>query len=96
LTESIIKPNAKISQGFETQWFKLKADEDEIIEGFVTREAGNELELRNAAGVAQIIKTADILRRGKRETSIMPEGLVNTLTPQELADMLEYLGSLKK
>ncbi|QOV89178.1 DUF7133 domain-containing protein [Humisphaera borealis] len=96
LTESIVKPNAKISQGFETQWFKLKGAEDDIIEGFVTREAGNELELRNAAGVAQIIKTSDIVKRGKRETSIMPEGLVNALTPQDLADLLEYLGSLKK
>jgi len=96
LTESIIKPNAKISQGFETQWFKLKGAEDDPIEGFVTREAGDELELRNAAGVSQVIKTADIVKRGKRETSIMPEGLVNQLTPQELADMLEYLGSLKK
>ena len=36
LCESILKPSAKISQGFETQWFK---DADgEIDEGFVTRD----------------------------------------------------------
>jgi putative heme-binding domain-containing protein len=94
LCESIMKPNAKIAQGFETQWFKRKSD-DEIVEGFVTREAGDEIELRNATGVPQIIKTSDIAKRGKRDTSIMPEGLVVKNTPQELAGVIAYLETLK-
>jgi putative heme-binding domain-containing protein len=93
LAESIMKPNAKIAQGFETQWFKNK--EEDIVEGFVTREAGDEIELRNAAGVASVLKKADITKRGKRDTSIMPEGLVAKLSPAELASLIAYLETLK-
>ncbi|HEX8916568.1 MAG TPA: discoidin domain-containing protein [Humisphaera sp.] len=93
LCESIMKPNAKIAQGFETQWFKTK--DDDVIEGFVTREGGDDLELRDAAGQVKVLKKADIAKRGKRETSIMPEGLVLKLSPQDLASLIAYLESTK-
>lgn len=94
LCESIMKPSAKIAQGFETQWFKLKGN-DQPIEGFVVRESGDQLEVRNITGVSTTIKSGDIERRGKRDVSIMPEGLVAPLTPHDLASILAYLESLK-
>lgn len=93
LCESIMKPSAKIAQGFETQWFKDK--NEDVVEGFVTREGGDDLELRNAAGIAAVLKKADITKRGKRETSIMPDGLVAKLSPKELSDLLAYVEGLK-
>lgn len=94
LCESIMKPSAKIAQGFETQWFKLKG-KDEPIEGFVVRESGDQIEVRNITGVSTTIKAGDIQKRGKRDTSVMPEGLVAQLTPHDLASILAYLESLK-
>ncbi len=94
LAESILKPSAIISQGFEPQWFEMKDGSE--YDGFAVREGGNEIEIRNAAGVAMVLKTADIAKRGKRAVSTMPEGLVATLAPQELASMLAYLESLNK
>lgn len=94
LCESIMKPSAKIAQGFETQWFKLKG-KDEPIEGFVVRESGDQLEIRNITGISTTIKSADIQKRGKRDTSMMPEGLVVQLTPHDLASILAYLESLR-
>jgi putative heme-binding domain-containing protein len=92
LCESILKPSAKISQGFETQWFK---DADgEMYEGFVTRDAGDEIELRNILGVTSTLKKSDIKERGKRDISVMPEGLVAKLTVHDLASVLAYLESL--
>ena len=88
----VAKPNAKIAQGFETQWFRTKDDD---IDGFVTREAGNEVELRNAAGVVVVLNKKDIKSRGRRDTSIMPEGLVDKLSTEEFAALLAYLESLK-
>jgi putative heme-binding domain-containing protein len=93
LCESVLKPSAKIAQGFETQWFKTKGGE--VLEGFVTREAGDEIEFRNATGVSAVLRKQDVDRRGKRDTSVMPEGLVGNLTPQEFAGLLAYLESLK-
>jgi putative heme-binding domain-containing protein len=91
LAESILKPSAKIAQGFETQYFKTA---DDVVEGFVTRESGDEVELRNATGNPTVLKKADVKSRGKRDISVMPEGLAAKLTPQELAHVLAYLQSL--
>jgi putative heme-binding domain-containing protein len=91
LCESIVKPSAKIAQGFETQWFKTS--DGEVLDGFVSRESGDEVEVRNATGQAIVLKKANIVKRGKRDFSIMPEGLVAKLTPQDLANLIGYLES---
>jgi len=93
LCESILRPSAKIAQGFETQWFKVKGT-DQPVEGFVVRESGDDLELHNAAGISTTIHKSDIQQRGKRDYSVMPEGLVAKLTPHDLASILAYFESL--
>jgi putative heme-binding domain-containing protein len=93
LCESILKPSAKISQGFETQWFKTKDGDD--YEGFVTRDAGDEIELRNILGVTTTLKKSDIQERGRRNLSVMPEGLLAKQSPDDLASILAFLESLK-
>ena len=93
IIESVLKPNAKIAQGFQTHFFELK-DKDRK-EGFVVREGGDEVEIRDATGASLTIKLADVVKRGKLETSIMPEGIAGNLTMQEFASLLAYLESLK-
>lgn len=93
LIESILKPNAKLAQGFESQWFDTKKGEH--IEGFVTREGGDSLDVRNVAGQTVTVEKGDLKERGKRETSMMPEGLLNGFTPAEFSSLLAYLESLK-
>ncbi|HTL28187.1 MAG TPA: HEAT repeat domain-containing protein, partial [Tepidisphaeraceae bacterium] len=92
LCESVIKPSAKIAQGFETQWFKTR---DDVLEGFVTRESGDDVEFRTVTGATTTLKKSDIKSRGKRDLSVMPEGLVSKLTPADLANLIAYLESLK-
>ena len=60
-----------------------------------SRESGDELELRNATGAIVLIPKAEIDERGKSEQSIMPNGLLDPLTPHDLASLLAYLESLK-
>lgn len=93
LAESILKPNASIAQGFDTQWFKTKKGDQ--IEGFVTREGGDSVDIRNIAAQTVTIEKADIAERGKRDVSMMPEGLLNSFTPDDLASLLTYLESLR-
>ena len=64
--------------------------------GFVVREAGEEIEIRDAAGLSTVLKKKDIDERRQTPLSVMPEGLVDTLTVQELASILAYLESLTK
>jgi putative heme-binding domain-containing protein len=94
LTESILKPNAKIAQGFESAFFKTKKGEQ--VEGFVTREGGDSVDVRNIVGQTVTLEKSEITERGHRPQSMMPEGLLNAFTPTELANLLAYLESLKK
>jgi putative heme-binding domain-containing protein len=93
LCESILKPNEKIAQGFETQWFKNKEGDD--FEGFVTREGGDDLDVRNIAGITTTLAKKEIAERGKRETSMMPAGLLDKLTAEDLDALLAFLEGLK-
>jgi putative heme-binding domain-containing protein len=93
LTESILKPSAKIAQGFETKKFALNSGQ--TYEGFVVREAGDEIEMRNSSGAVTILSKKDIEETQKSELSVMPQGLLDPLTPHDLASLLAYLESLK-
>ena len=94
LIESILKPNAKIAQGFTTHWFETT--EGDRYEGFIVRESGDEVEIRSVLGAARVLPLKNVTKRGTLETSIMPTGLVEPLTVSELASLLAYLESLKK
>jgi putative membrane-bound dehydrogenase-like protein len=93
LAESILKPSARIAQGFETQKFATTAGQ--VIEGFVVRESGDEIELRGASGTVTVIPKGDIDERGASAVSVMPTGLADSLTVTELASILAYLERLR-
>jgi putative heme-binding domain-containing protein len=93
LTESILKPSAKIAQGFEPQ--KFATVDGRTYEGFVVRESGDEVELRDIQGSATILPKKDIDARAKGDVSIMPTGLADPLTIQDFASLLAYVESLK-
>ncbi len=93
LIQSILKPSAVVSQGFQTQWFELKNGTK--VEGFVTGEKDGVADLRNIAGIVQRVKRSDVAKSGTRTTSMMPEGLAAGLTVKEMASLLDYMQSLK-
>jgi putative heme-binding domain-containing protein len=91
IVESILRTSAKIAQGFTTTTVETADGTD--YEGFVVRESGDTLELRNLAGPL-VIPKKDIVKRGTTKLSVMPEGLFDQSTPSDLASMLAYLKSL--
>jgi putative heme-binding domain-containing protein len=92
MLESILKPSAKLSQGFETTFFSLTSGR--TVEGFIVRESGEDVELRTSAGIALVLKKDDIEERARRQISVMPEALADNLTMSELAALVAYLESL--
>jgi putative heme-binding domain-containing protein len=93
LVESILKPSAKIAQGFETWTFRT--DKGRSFTGFVVSEGSDVVQIREVTGVRRYLKQKEIDSRKKQDQSMMPEGLVAALTPEQLADLLAYLQSLK-
>ncbi|MBL6707481.1 MAG: discoidin domain-containing protein [Planctomycetaceae bacterium] len=93
LVESILNPAAKIAQGFDTYLFVM--DSGKIVTGFVSGESADEVQVRQTNGIAMSLKKDDIEIRQQKKESMMPVGIANNLTPEQLADLVAYLQSLK-
>lgn len=63
--------------------------------GFVRARGINEIVLSGPGGTSMKVKIAEIAKEETQLTSLMPEGLLQGLTPQEAADVLAYLADLK-
>ncbi|MEI6234486.1 MAG: HEAT repeat domain-containing protein [Planctomycetota bacterium] len=95
LLESILRPNAKITQGFETIKYKMK--DGRVMEGFVVKKGDDEIEIRSSPTEQLTLQVKDIASSKPHENfSIMPEGLVKDLSTQELASILAYLDWLNE
>lgn len=94
LAEAILDPNKTIAQGFVTNFFELKDGSAQM--GFVTQEAADKVVIRNVAAQEITIATADIVKREKLPTSLMPPGLMTKFTAKDFASLLDYLQSLAK
>lgn len=94
LAMAIVKPNDRISQGFAT--FNIKTKDGKVLQGFVSKETADQIELRNIVGQIFTIPTANIVERKEDHKSMMPEGLVNALSIEEFASLLTFLQNKKK
>ncbi|MFO1492208.1 MAG: HEAT repeat domain-containing protein [Kiritimatiellia bacterium] len=94
IAESILKPSASISQGFATVIIMKK--DGGALTGFVSKEAAEEIEVRDITGTVTRVKTADIATRTTMETSIMPPGLANALSFQDFASLVAFLAGNKE
>jgi len=93
IAESILKPNASISQGFSTAQIQTKGGNTYV--GFVTEESADKLTIRNITGTATTLAKSEIANRQELEHSMMPEGLANALSYEELASLVAYLSAQK-
>ncbi len=87
-------PSKSIAQGFATNQFLL--DDGRTLMGFVSQEAADKVTIRDLEGKEYEIPIANIEERVKLPISMMPEGLVKTLTVTEFGALLDYLESLPK
>jgi putative heme-binding domain-containing protein len=93
LLESILFPSASIVRSYEPVLVTTRAGK--TYNGLIQRETPEEIEL--VTGPEQKVRLArtDIEEIQPSKVSIMPAGLDQILTPQELADLLAFLKSRK-
>jgi putative heme-binding domain-containing protein len=89
IAESILKPNASISQGFASVLIGTK--DGKSYSGFVSEESAEKLVIRNIAGQVSTLKIEDIEKREELENSMMPAGLANSLSFEEFASLITFL-----
>ena len=93
IAESILKPNASISQGFASVLITAKGNKSYV--GFVSEETADRLTVRNVAGNVFQIEKVDVLDRKELPTSMMPPGLANSLSFEEFASLVDFLAAQK-
>jgi putative membrane-bound dehydrogenase-like protein len=92
LAESILKPSAKIAQGFESYRFEMI--NGQVHTGFIVSESAKSVLIRSATGIQSELKLTETESRTILAPSMMPDGLVGNLTPDGVADLIGYLQSL--
>jgi putative heme-binding domain-containing protein len=94
LFTAILEPSAGISLGYEAWQLELRNGDDPY--GLIASETADEVALKTQGGLVTRYKKADIVRRARQTVSIMPTGLHQAMTRQELVDLVEYLVSLNR
>ena len=94
LYEAILDPSAGIAFGYEAWQIDLKSGDEAC--GIIVSETADDLVLKDAKAIATRIKKSDIAKRQQSKISLMPAGLQQTMSTQDLVDLVEYLSSLKK
>ena len=90
---AILNPDVGINFGYEG--WKVQTKNGSTYIGIITSSTDKELVLKMAGGTIQSIKIKDIVSKTQMPNSLMPSGFNETLNKEELANVVEYLMSLK-
>jgi len=90
ILESILWPSKVISDQYQAEMFELT--DGKIVSGLIVRESAAAILVRTAEAPDKpvAVPKAQIASRAPSTVSLMPEGLVDTLTPRQLADLLAF------
>ena len=93
LLESIVYPSASFVRSFEPYVVKTKSDED--YNGVLRKDAPDEIVLATGPSTEVRIARSDIVDFRPGTVSVMPAGMEQQLTRQELADLVAFLKATK-
>ena len=94
LIRSILSPSAAIGYSFRS--LVLALADGRVITGLPVEETKDRLVIKTAEGQRISLEPRSIEDRRNSDVSLMPEGLAQTMTAQELIDMLEYMTTLRR
>ncbi len=93
LLDAILNPSAGIAPEYYV--YILDTQTQGMVIGVIAHETPQEVVVRNEFGDEIRLDPKEIVSRRKSDLSMMPDDLVNTMTQQELIDLLEFLTTLK-
>ncbi len=94
LLEAIVHPSAGIGFGYEG--WELKMKDGSTLSGIFASKTETDIDIKFPGGTRRQLKTSDVKSMTQMKQSMMTEGLYNTMSAQDLANLLEYLEGLKK
>jgi putative heme-binding domain-containing protein len=93
ILQNIIDPNAVIPNDFRTSTLETK--DDRVITGIVTKQEAASVTIVTANETIVVPKT-DVQTLQQGEISLMPEGLIQSMTDADVRDLVAYLKTAKE
>lgn len=93
ILESLHQPSKAIAKGYETWSVTMK--DGSVQTGFVVNPGDATITLKLPTGQPQTFERAQIKSQKVQPVSLMPEGLLQSMTEQEAADVIAFLAGLK-
>jgi putative heme-binding domain-containing protein len=93
LLQHIVAPNLFFMPTFQA--FVAETADGEIIEGVVAGSTETTVTIRQALGVDRVFNKSSLKRLKPLNVSLMPEGLLEGLTAEQVADLLEFIRRLR-
>jgi putative heme-binding domain-containing protein len=91
---AIFYPSAGVSFGYEG--FEVKFKDGSTTVGIVSSKTETDLILKFPGGTTQNYKMSQVVSMKKLDESLMTAGLHESMSQQDLVDLVEYLSSLKR
>jgi putative heme-binding domain-containing protein len=92
ILQSMLEPSASIKEGFQTS--HVITTDGRIITGILQQQTATQIRIRDAQNNLLAISTDDIEEIEPSKLSVMPSGLTEILTRDELVDLVRYLSTL--
>ena len=93
LLRAMLTPSAAVEAGYRS--FRVETRDNEIIEGFMLTNDKDSVVIRQPNRENQIVPRAKVKRAAFTAMSIMPEGQLEALKPEEVSHLFTYLKTLK-
>lgn len=87
----VVNPSAEVREGFETLTAATK--DGRVVTGFLVDKDNQVVVLRGADGQTVSLRQSEIEEMQPQRKSLMPEGLLDQLTEQQVRDLFAYLRS---
>jgi len=91
LVESVVNPGSKVKEGYHSVIIETK--DGKAINGALLRSTGGSTVLRDASG-AEVTIPDNMIAKKTDAGSLMPSNLINSLDPQQTADLFAFLSQL--
>ena len=92
ILSSLLEPSATIKQGYQTA--HIITVDGRIMSGIVQQRTQQNVTIRDAMNRLHTIANNDIEELDSSRISVMPSGLMESLTRNELVDLVAYLATL--
>jgi putative membrane-bound dehydrogenase-like protein len=93
LLRAVLTPNAAMEAGYRT--FRVELRDGDVLDGLLVSEDKDAIVLRRQNMEDTRVAQKDVRRAGFTRLSMMPEGQLEALKPQEVSDLFSYLKTLK-